>query len=113
MNAPICCIMTHSTAKLAISFVEAPTLGHGEVADKPIAVPKVRSTNEIAAASNAPASTAPHSTKLTPATGAATPAAGADPTCVMTMPPLAKPKGAENEHHDHDETDDVDDVVHG
>ena len=50
-----------------MTLADSPELGHGEVAERPIAVPKVSSTNDSAAASTAPAKTAPHSTKLAPA----------------------------------------------
>src|SRR6476661_933861 len=113
MKAPICCIIAHSTASVAMSFAGAPAFGHGEVADNPIAVPKVRSTKEIAAARKAPASTAPHSTKLAPAAELA-PAPGAGPTCVIdNASTLAKPECTQDEHHHHDQADDVDNVVHG
>jgi hypothetical protein len=61
MKAPICCTSVQNTATPAITFVDMPEFGHGEVADKPIAAPKVSSTNEIAAASSAPATMGPHS----------------------------------------------------
>jgi hypothetical protein len=67
----------------AITFADRPEFGHGEVADKPIAAPKVSSTNESAAASTAPANTAPHSTKLSPAVSVLD-TTGA-PTCVMAV----------------------------
>ena len=51
----------------AITLAERPEFGHGEVAERPIAAPNVRSTKESAAARTAPANTAPHSTKLVPA----------------------------------------------
>src|SRR5437762_3459391 len=87
MNAPICCAMAQKTASEAITFAETPALGQGEVAERPIAVPKVRSTNEIAAARKAPAKTAPHSTKLAPCeewTVGAGGLVGPGPTLVMT-----------------------------
>ena len=84
MKEPICCASTQNTASEAITFAERPEFGHGEVAERPMALPNVRNTNESAAARTAPASTALHSTK--PVVGAATTAgdaAGAVPTCVM------------------------------
>jgi hypothetical protein len=89
MNAPICCAIAQNAATEAMTRAETPEFGHGETADKPMAVPKVRSTNEIAAARNAPASTAPHSTKLEPtaAVGAVLAEIGAGPTCVMVFSP--------------------------
>jgi hypothetical protein len=85
MNAPICCAIAQNTATDAITFVEAPEFGHGDVADRPMAAPKVRRTKEIAAANTAPASTAPHSTKLVPGAAVELDPSGAGPTCVMTF----------------------------
>jgi hypothetical protein len=39
-------------ASEAKTFADRPELGQGEVAERPIAVPKVRSTNEIADLAN-------------------------------------------------------------
>ena len=90
MNAPICWAIAQNTAIEATTFAEAPEFGQGETADRPMAAPKVRSTNEIAAARTAPASTAPHSTKLEPTTavGVALAPIGAGPTCVMAFLPM-------------------------
>src|SRR5436189_6300384 len=66
MKAPICCANTQKTATEAMTLAEAPAFGQGEVAERPMAVPKESRTNEMAAARKAPASTAPHSTKLWP-----------------------------------------------
>ena len=46
MNDAICCAITQSTARPAITFADRPVLGHGEVADSPIAVPNVSRTND-------------------------------------------------------------------
>jgi hypothetical protein len=67
----------------AITFADAPEFGHGEVAERPMAAPKVRRTNESAAARKAPARTAPHSTKLDPGVAVTLPPTGAGPTCVI------------------------------
>src|SRR5256885_1652445 len=64
---------------------EAPELGQGEVAERPMAAPKVSRTNDIPAAKKAPARTAPHSTKLAPAVAVPLEPSGAGPTCVMTF----------------------------
>jgi hypothetical protein len=85
MNAPICCINAHKIASEAKTFADRPELGQGEVAERPIAVPKVSSTNEIAAASTAPANTAPHSTKLVPGAADAEAETGVGPTVAMTV----------------------------
>ena len=85
MNAPICCAIAQKTATEAITFAEAPEFGHGEVAERPMAAPKVRRTKEIAAARTAPARTDPHSTKLAPGVAVALEPSGAGPTCVMTF----------------------------
>jgi len=69
MKAPICCTIAQKIATDAITLAEAPEFGQGDTADRPMAAPKVRRTNEMAAARNAPASTAPHSTKLAVAGG--------------------------------------------
>jgi hypothetical protein len=42
--------------------VDAPAFAHGETAEKPIPVPKARSASDKAAATNAPAITAPQDT---------------------------------------------------
>jgi hypothetical protein len=108
MKAPICCAITQKTATDAITFVEATEFGQGEVAESPIAVPKVRSTKEIAAARKAPASTAPHSTKLAPCEEWAVGAGGIigpGPTVVMTISPtsgLVEPQEAQDEQDDDD-----------
>jgi hypothetical protein len=85
MKAPICEAMAQNTAKEAMTFAEAPEFGHGDVAERPMAAPKVRSTKVIAAARTAPARTAPHSTKLAPGVDAALELIGAGPTCVMVF----------------------------
>src|SRR4029079_9522322 len=104
MNAPICCAIAQKTATDAITFADAPEFGHGEVAERPMAAPKVRRTKEIAAARAAPASTAPHSTKLEPGVTVVLAPNGAGPTCVMAFLPLlftsVKPQKAEDEHDD-------------
>ena len=66
ITEPICCTIAQNTAREPITLADRPEFGHGDVADRPIAVPKVRRTKERAAASTAPAQTAPHSTKLAP-----------------------------------------------
>jgi hypothetical protein len=110
--------MTHRIATAAMNFAEAPEFGHGEVNDRPIAVPNVRNTNERAAAKTAPAKTALHSTKLAPA-GALTDAdaVGDGPTWVMDRNSLerglAKAQKTQDKHDDHDETDQIDDAFHG
>jgi hypothetical protein len=55
--------MIQNTANIATNFADRPEFGHGEVVVRPIAVPKVKSTKEIADASTAPARIGPHSTK--------------------------------------------------
>ena len=66
---------------------DTPEDGHGETTDNPIAAPKVRNTNDKAAAVRAPANTAPHSTKLVSAAAPGRAAAtDADPTCTMMRP---------------------------
>jgi hypothetical protein len=45
-----------------IADAEAPAFAHGDTAEKPIPVPKARSASDRAAATNAPAMTAPHET---------------------------------------------------
>ena len=79
---------------------DSPEFGHGDAADRPIAVPKVSSTKDSAAASTAPAKTAPHSTKLAPGVSVLA-AIGDDPACVMTFSPprLAQPERAQNEEY--------------
>jgi hypothetical protein len=88
MKAPICWAIAQKTATEAITFAETPEFGQGEVADRPMAAPKVRRTKEIAAARTAPASTAPHSTKLAPEAEMVLELAGAGPTCVMAFSPI-------------------------
>src|SRR6185295_11176758 len=85
MKAPICAAIAQKTAKEAMTLAETPEFGQGEVAERPMAAPKVRSTKVIAAARAAPARTAPHSTKLAPGVDAALELAGAGPTRVMTF----------------------------
>jgi hypothetical protein len=105
--------MTQKIATEAITFAEAPEFGQGEVAERPIAVPKVRSTKEIAAARKAPANTAPHSTKLAPwlewTVGAgAGGMIGPGPTVVMIISPtsgLVEPQEAQDEQDDDDKAD--------
>jgi hypothetical protein len=62
MTDPICWAIAQNTAIDAITFADNPEPGHGEVAERPIAVPKVSRTKDNAAAKTAPAKTAPHST---------------------------------------------------
>ena len=69
MMEPICCAMAQKTASEAMTLADSPEFGHGDVAERPMAAPKVSSTKDIAAARTAPAKTAPHSTKLKPAVG--------------------------------------------
>src|SRR5262249_4453825 len=73
MSDPICCAIVQNTAREAMTLAGNPECGHGEVAERPIAVPKLRSVKESAAASTAPARTASHSMKprREPATGSA------------------------------------------
>jgi hypothetical protein len=117
MNAPICCAIAQKTAIDASTFADIPEFGHGEVAERPIAVPKVSRTNEIAAASTAPASTGPHSTKLGLGLETAVELTGAGPTCVMAFlsqqTRLVKPKKAQDEQDDDHKADEIDDAVHG
>jgi hypothetical protein len=98
--------IAQKTASDAITFAETPEFGHGEVADRPMAAPKARSTKVIAAARTAPASTAPHSTKLAPPVDEALTLSGAGPTCVMAfcLPTtwLVKPEEAQDEQDDDD-----------
>ena len=104
MNAPICWAIAQNTATDATTFAEAPEFGQGEVAERPMAAPKVRRTKEIAAASTAPAITDPHSTKLEPGDAVGLDPRGAGPTCVMTfLSPkdgLVKPEKAQDEEDD-------------
>jgi hypothetical protein len=109
--------MAKKIAREAMTFADAPEFGQGDVAERPIAVPKVRSTNEIAAASTAPATTAPHSTKLVPAVEVTRAGlTGVGPTCVMPFSPheagLVKSKEAEDEQDDNHQADQIDDAVH-
>jgi len=116
MNAPICCAIAQKTAMDAITFAEEPELGQGEVAERPMAVPKVSRTNDIAAAKKAPARTAPHSTKLAPAVAVPLEPSGAGPTCVMTFVSysgLVQAEKAEDEQDDDHKADEIDDAVHG
>src|SRR5262249_62106418 len=53
MTAPICCAMVQKTASEATSRVGKPEFGHGEVAERPIAAPKVSSTNDRRATADA------------------------------------------------------------
>ena len=77
------------TAMDATTFADRPELGHGEVVESPMAVPNDSKTNEMAAARNAPAMTAPHSTKLCPCDEWLEPGGGvtmgAGPTLVMVI----------------------------
>jgi hypothetical protein len=50
------------TAPQPIADADAPASAHGETAEKPIPAPKARSASDNAAATNAPAITAPHDT---------------------------------------------------
>jgi hypothetical protein len=118
MKAPICCAIAQKTAIDAMTFAEVPEFGQGEVAERPMAVPKASRTNDIAAAKTAPAKTEPHSTKLAPAVAVpvALEASGAGPTCVMAFSPSSisvEPEQAQDEHHNDDEADEIDDAVHG
>ena len=63
----------------------------------------------------APASTAPHSTKLAAAAGAVLEPAGAGPTVVMALLRWisAQAEKAEDEQDDDHQTDEIDDAVHG
>src|SRR2546423_1752124 len=90
-----------------------PEFGHGEVADRPMAAPNVRKTNDRAAANTAPARTALHSTKLGLTVSVL--AAIGVPTWVMMVVSsliLMQAKRAQDEHHDDDQTDKVNDAVH-
>jgi hypothetical protein len=53
----------------ARTLADKPVFGQGEVADRPIAVPKASKTKERAAAKTAPAKTGLHSMKLTTTPG--------------------------------------------
>src|SRR5688572_30620257 len=109
MKAPICCTRAQNTASVATTFADIPESGQGEVADSPIAVPKVKSTNEMAAARAAPANTAPHSTKLAAPAGAA----GPGPTVVILISlGLPQAEDAQNEHHYDNQADEINDAVH-
>src|SRR6185503_12795504 len=120
MNVPICWAMIQKIAREAITLAGSPELGQGDVADSPIAVPKVRSTNESAAASTAPANTGPHSMKLGRAPVGTTPAAGAvrvAPSSVIWSfsshsESSAEAEDAEDEHDHNDQPNKVDDAVH-
>ena len=46
MNAPICCASVQKTASEPRVFAEIPEFGHGDTAERPIAEPKVRNTND-------------------------------------------------------------------
>jgi hypothetical protein len=98
-----------------MTLAETPEFGHGETAESPIAVPKASKTNEMAIARKAPASTAPHSTKLTPAAGIVVVPTGPGPTVVMALlskDPSMQPEQAEDEHDDDHEANEIDDAVH-
>jgi|SRR6476620_7339338 hypothetical protein len=115
MKAPICCTIAQNTAKDAMTLAETPEFGHGETAERPMAAPNVRRTNEIAIARKAPASTAPHSTKLTPAVGIVVVPTGPGPTVVMALrskDSSMQPEQAEDEHNDDHEANEIDDAVH-
>src|SRR4029077_9038452 len=60
--AMIWTMMSHRTAPAPTFEAEAPILDQGEVADKPKPVPNASKIRDIAAATNAPAITAPHET---------------------------------------------------
>jgi hypothetical protein len=116
MKEPICSTIAQKIATDAITLADAPEFGHGDTADKPMAAPKVRSTNEMAAARNAPAITAPHSTKLATAAGGVLEPAGAGPTVVMALlsdGSSVQAEKAEDEQDDDHQTDEIDDAVHG
>jgi hypothetical protein len=53
---------TQTIAVQPIAEADAPAFAQGETADKPMPVPNARSANESAAATKAPAITAPHDT---------------------------------------------------
>src|ERR1700689_3257284 len=53
------------TAAQPIVVADAPAFPHGETAEKPMPVPSARSASDIAAATNAPATTAPQDTPET------------------------------------------------
>ena len=113
MMEPICCAIAQNTASEAITLADSPEFGHGDVADKPIAAPKVRRTKEMAAASTAPANTAPHSTKLKPAVSVRAATGALVCTMISLLNRLVQPKDAQDKHHDDNETDKVNDAVHG
>ena len=116
MNAPICCAIAQKTAMDAITLADAPEFGHGEVAERPMAAPKVRRTNESAAARKAPARTAPHSTKLEPGVAVTlAPDWSWTYLCHGVVLPACtsvETEKAQDEHHDDDEADEIDDAVH-
>src|SRR5947209_11749678 len=93
MMEPICCAIAQNTASEAISLADSPEFGHGDVADNPMAVPKASSTKEIAAASTAPASTAPHSMKLKPSVSVGVAAGVLTCTMIPTPQPLNATQG--------------------
>jgi hypothetical protein len=57
-----CIRTTQPIAVQPIAEADAPTFVHGETADKPMPVPNARSASDSAAATKAPAITAPHDT---------------------------------------------------
>jgi hypothetical protein len=78
--------MIQKIAREAITRAGRPEPGQGDVAESPIAVPKLRRTNESAEARTAPAIIGPHSRKLGTAFEGISPgavAARAGPTCVI------------------------------
>src|SRR5512145_1941052 len=120
MKAPICWAMVQKIASEAITRAERPELGHGDVAESPMAVPNVRRTKESAEARTAPARIAPHSRKLGTAFEDTSPgamAARAGPTCVMELPSRsqcsAEAEEAQDEHDHDDQPNQVNDAVHG
>src|SRR5476649_2659685 len=57
------CIKTSQPiARQPIADAEAPAFAHGDTLERPIPVPNARSASESAAATNAPATTAPQDT---------------------------------------------------
>jgi hypothetical protein len=94
-------------------------LGQGDVAESPIAVPKVRRTNESAEARTAPASIAPHSRNLGTTSEGTSPggiAARAGPTSVIGLPSpaqrSAEAKEAQDEHDHDDQPNQINDAIH-
>jgi hypothetical protein len=90
---------------IAISHAGKPEEDHGDTAVSPIADPKVKSTNDKAAAVIAPAMIGAHS--IYEEIGETMPRASAIAT-VISIPQSTETEDGQDEHDNHDQPDQID-----